>query len=840
MKKVILKTVSAFLTIVFLFGSLPMNAFYAKDLFDLPLKIGVIADPHCFPESYTNNNSEVYLHEAYCDSKLMGESTAILKATLETIAARKAKGLYNMEYLIIPGDLTFDGEKAGHLELAVLFKDFEEQTGIQIFVINGNHDINNYSATNYAGPGGKIISTRDDPDLLLTTPAIFREIYADFGYNQADEIYTPATGKAGGLSYSVSLRGGYRLIAIDSCVYSADVTTNGTDSKESLMRITPALCDWVLEETRAAKNRGETVVAMAHGSLVEHFDLERFLSKNSTILNNEKIGYDFADTGMHYIFTGHMHANDVAALISANGETIYDIETCALCGYPNTYREAIFSKGMVQGKISCSLNNVDCDAESAVDISGISDVYGVIEKPFCENYCMPILFGGSIEQGTRNDPVNYFNNAFLFRVSDAVHKALPDGLTGLLKEKGIDLGNTLTKSSPRLIPTLKDFNLSPQAFSQFLEAVVARIDNKYILDTTHTLGLVSAMVARFSAFEISPGNSSTEFGKIALLALAYNSTGNENTEDNPEIMEAVAALRMQVGADRLVGELIDIIINDILFDDILPSISLNELDIMLPTEIMLKLKAIAGDDVSVGGILDLLFNNAAKRLNRLPFINITNGRNLVLASLYTLGLPILNAKGRLDVSNALADILDSFTTDENPFKLGDYNCALEYNGKVNVEPTVGNYRLPADISLKKGETLGDAVISWNTMLGIDGSDIEITPGVIGSAFDQTAERIDKPVPAVDLGFMTLDKTIPLNKHTVTVSDLEPGVKYSVKVGDNMRGLMSNTMVFHINSDGKITLFEETPGNSFFDFLLKAYSVILYTIKSLTTIFEFLY
>ncbi len=839
MKRTLIKSVATLMTFVMLVGVVPANAFFTKDMFDPPTKIGVMSDTHYFPESYVNNNSIEYMHDAYCDSKLMGESTAITKAALQTIAERKSKGLYNMDYLILPGDLTFEGETLGHTEIADLLREFEVQTGIEVFVINGNHDVNNYNAVNYNGPGGKRITADNNPELLLTTPEEFKEIYADFGYNQADRIFTPATGKAGGLSYSVGLRGGYRLIAIDSCIYSADVTTSKNDAKESRMQITPGLAAWVLNETKEAVKSGETVIAMAHGSLVEHFDLQKFLSKNSTILDNERLSGEFADAGMHFIFTGHMHSNDVASTISANNETLYDIETCELSSYPDTYREASFSKGFLQGQVRCNLNNVDCDAESLVDISNISDKYGIIQKPFSENYCMPILYGGSIENGIRNNGTNYFNNAFLFRVSIAIDDALPKGLTGFLKTKGIDIGAALTKNSPALKSTLKSYNLTPEAFTQFLGAVVARIDNKYIFDKTHTEELVSSIVARFASFEISPGKSTTEFGKIALLALGYNSAGNENPEDNPEIIEAVSALRTQAGADRVIEELIDIIINDLLFDDILPSISLNDLDILLPADIMLRLRAIAGDDLSVGGILDLILDDAANRLNKLPFIGIDSGRDLVKVLVYTAGYKYLNSEARLDISNALADIIVSFTSDENPCKLGDYNTTLEYKGKVAVVPTAENYRLPADISLSAGTNPGEIKINWNTLMGIYGNNVELSPLSANAVITGSYERFEKKIPAIELGFTTLYKTKSLLKHTVTISGLEAGKAYSYKIGDSEKNLMSGTLEFRITKNGEIETGSTTDSRDFFTEFLDLFKVIYTFVLSFNEILKFL-
>ena len=797
--------------------------------YDPPVNFGVLSDPHFYPEEYTNLNSAEYMHDAYCDSKIVGESEAIMRATLKTIAARKADGTYNMNYLLIPGDLTFDGEKAGHIKLASLFKDFERNTGIQIFVINGNHDVNNYDAADYATADGKKINAHDNPGLLLTTPENFRTIYADFGYNQADSCYTPSTGKAGGLSYAVSLPGGYRLIAIDSCKYSADITSGGNDIKQGDMNITPELLQWVLKQTKEAAEHGEAVIGMVHGSVVEHFNLERVLSKNALIKNYEEISYQLADAGMHFIFSGHMHANDVASIVSADNETIYDIETCELSSFPNTYREASFSKGLVQGYVTCKLNNVDCDAAANVDVSGVSAKYGVIEKPFSENYCMPILYGGSIENGIRSDASVYFDNSFLFRATDALHRALPNGIAGLLKEKGIDIGEELTGNSSALKTALKGYNLTPEAFSQFLNAVISKIDDKYILNTSHTAELLSSVVKNFSHFELVKGDSATEFGKIALLALEYSNSGDEDTSKHPEITRAAAALRTQAGADRLVDKLLDIIINDVLFDDILPSINLNDLDIILPGDVMQKLHKIAGDNISVGGILDKILNSSVKIMNTNPFVHVDNGRDLVKALVYTAGYMYINDSGRLKAANSFADVIDSFTKDENPFFCGDLNATLEYKGKAAVKPTSDNFRLPADISIAKGANKGDVIIEWHTITGINSSDIDLNPLPAGAIITQNVEKSDITVDVVDFNFMTLSKPRTVLKHTVVISGLETGQTYSFSIGDKEKGLMSETSTFKVRANGEIKTDGIKDINDFFtklsEFLKKIFEFI---------------
>ena len=832
MKKTV-KLLAAVLAAVIAACSCPVAPRAAESAYDPPLRIGVMSDIHFFPEEYTNLNSSQFLQDNHCDSKLMGESEAVLKAALGTMAARKANGSYPMNCLIIPGDLTFDGEKLGHTKVAAYLKQFEDETGVDVFVINGNHDINNYDAACYATPDNQKMTAKDDPGMLLTTPGDFRSLYADLGYDKADSFYVPAEGKAGGLSYTAALPGGYRLIAIDSCVYTADVTEDGENEKEGRMNITPGLLDWVINETAKAKRRGETVIGMAHGSIVEHFDLEEFFSGNAMVADHERISYELADAGMHFAFTGHMHSNDTASVVSANNNILYDIETCGLTNIPNTYNEASFAKGLLADHTELRLNSVDCDAECLVDVSRVSK-YGVIDRPFRENYNMPVVYGGSIEDGIRNDGAKYFDNAFLMRIPPVIKKALPDGLGGLLRDNGIDLGMTAVSASPELKSALRSYGLSTTDFSSFLGALVQQIDNTYILDTTRTTQLVSAVIARFARYEIAEGNAATAFGKIALLAVEYNARGNENIADNPEIQQAIDALRTQEGADRIIAELLDIVINEVLFD-ILYSISLEDLNSMLPAGLMEKLRAAAGGELTAGALLDKILDTAAESMNRRPFIRIENGRDLVKALVYTAGYKYLNAGARLKIAGALADILVSFTVDENPALCGDTDTTLRVTGKADVEPTVENYRLPADLSLASGSAPGEAVITWYTIQGIEGTDLELTPLPTGAVMTASTERAEKEVAVIDLGFMTLTKTRVLVKHTVTVSGLEPGAEYTFRAGDSNRGLMSESRAFSVDENGGIT-----PGNSssddggFFGFLMKVVEFVL----SLRTILLF--
>lgn len=133
-----------------------------------------------------------------------------------------------------------------------------------------NHDIRNYNAKNFNTPDGKAVpATR-------THPEDFKRIY-DFVYSDPTVIatFTPAAGnEAGGLSYVARPVEGLTIIAMDTCRYSKENTSNGTDEHETSGAISADLEKWVIEQTAAAKARGDLVIGLEHHGLVPHFDVE--------------------------------------------------------------------------------------------------------------------------------------------------------------------------------------------------------------------------------------------------------------------------------------------------------------------------------------------------------------------------------------------------------------------------------------------------------------------------------------------------------------------------------------------------------------------------------------
>lgn len=103
---------------------------------DQDLSIIETTDVHYFAPSLTDNGAAFKQYVAAGDGKQLAYSDEITDAFLEDVEAKKT------DVLIISGDLTNNGEKTSHEELAKKLAQVEK-AGTQVFVVPGNHDINN-------------------------------------------------------------------------------------------------------------------------------------------------------------------------------------------------------------------------------------------------------------------------------------------------------------------------------------------------------------------------------------------------------------------------------------------------------------------------------------------------------------------------------------------------------------------------------------------------------------------------------------------------------------------------------------------------------------------------
>ena len=347
-RRIIAAVIAVIFVFVFLMSAMP-NVFTEKialaeesEQSDDTLDIAVISDIHVLPSDLIKDTDD-YQNAVYSDRKLFTESQGILDRMLEEIVERAP------DVLMISGDLTKDGELESHEYLASKLAELKEELpDLKIYITNGNHDINNSLAYNYNTEDGVAVpATR-------TTPELFLETYADTVFNADNGIvaqFTPSTysedadgDKAGMLSYVAEPAEGYTIIVVDSGRYSADNTDDGTAEHQTSGQISDELKEWVIEQAEAATAKGNVVIGMMHHGLVEHFDMEEEFLSEYLVNDYEEISEAFADAGIHYVFTGHMHANDIATMTTEAGNELYDIETGSAVTYPCPMRFVSFTK----------------------------------------------------------------------------------------------------------------------------------------------------------------------------------------------------------------------------------------------------------------------------------------------------------------------------------------------------------------------------------------------------------------------------------------------------------------------------------------------------------------
>lgn len=333
------RLLSLLLAVVLVF-TLTVPALAADKPQDMNLRIAVMSDLHYLSPDMISDTAD-FEHALNSDRKLLKESSAILHEMFEQVRADKP------DILLVSGDLTKDGEQECHAALAKQLQQLQQDIpGLKIYVINGNHDIRNYNAKNFNTPDGKAVpATR-------THPEDFKRIY-DFVYSDPTVIatFTPAAGnEAGSLSYVARPVEGLTIIAMDTCRYSKENTSNGTDEHETSGAISADLEKWVIEQTAAAKARGDLVIGLEHHGLVPHFDVEPTILPMYLVNGYERIAQEYADAGMSAVFTGHMHAVDIAAMTTKAGNTFYDIETGSALTYPCPIRFVDLRRSTVGGE----------------------------------------------------------------------------------------------------------------------------------------------------------------------------------------------------------------------------------------------------------------------------------------------------------------------------------------------------------------------------------------------------------------------------------------------------------------------------------------------------------
>lgn len=199
----------------------------------------------------------------------------------------------NLDFLLIPGDLTQHGEPENHHWLSKRLAALP----YPVYVIPGNHDVPVFAAD------GTSIAWKDFPGY-----------YHHCGYGVRQELY-----------YTASPIPGLRIIGLNSNQFDQEGKQIG--------RIDQPQLDWLKDTLEQSQD--ELNLVMIHHNVLDHFPNQtqhpigrRYMLRNAPVLL--KI---LRAAKVQLVFTGHLHVQDIA-----HRDGIFDITTGSLVSYPHPYR----------------------------------------------------------------------------------------------------------------------------------------------------------------------------------------------------------------------------------------------------------------------------------------------------------------------------------------------------------------------------------------------------------------------------------------------------------------------------------------------------------------------
>ncbi|MCY7283931.1 MAG: metallophosphoesterase [Cyanobacteria bacterium CAN_BIN43] len=200
----------------------------------------------------------------------------------------------DLDFLLIPGDLTQHGETENHRWLA----DRLSKLPYPAYVIPGNHDLVEQAATD------RSIGADE-----------FAGYYQKFGYG-GDRLY-----------YSQILLPGVRLIGLNSIFF------DDQGNQISMGRIDDKQLDWLRKTLEGAA--GEMVLVMVHHNVIEHLPGQTLspMGRRYMLQNASELLGILQKSGVQLLFTGHLHVQDIAQY-----QGISEITTGSLVSYPHPYR----------------------------------------------------------------------------------------------------------------------------------------------------------------------------------------------------------------------------------------------------------------------------------------------------------------------------------------------------------------------------------------------------------------------------------------------------------------------------------------------------------------------
>jgi len=320
---------------------------------DDSIKMYIVADPHLMSDKLTED-SEVFNKYLNTLDRMMKYTGVFLDIIEDDVKKNQP------DIVVFPGDLTNNGSKVNHLEFEEHLKRIKS-TGAKVYVVPGNHDINNEKALYFKDNEIHITESINKEE--------FVEIYKSYGYNEA------ISRDENTLSYLVKPYKNLWLLMLDT---TKDYPEPGGYINRDTLK-------WIASCSDMAKEENAEIIVVMHHNLLDHSDI---IWEDYTVDNNTSVINTFHECDIQLVLSGHIHIQDVKTHTSVEtGNTIYDIATSSLPVFTHQYGQLTYSPSRGYDYETIKLNVEEYALKNNIEDENLLSFNEYAEKFFVENLC---------------------------------------------------------------------------------------------------------------------------------------------------------------------------------------------------------------------------------------------------------------------------------------------------------------------------------------------------------------------------------------------------------------------------------------------------------------------